>query len=134
TMPSIATVSSISRMASTAALSALSFSPRPIHRPAASAAASVTRTSSTARLRSGRGPTADWLSARTLPVAIGPKHTPSSGRKRRLDGPRVRRLVEDDEGARHNHEQPTDDDGPPQGLTQDRPGGKRRRERVERGE
>jgi len=41
------------RMALTAAPSAPSLSPRPIHRDAASAAASVTRTSSMARLRSG---------------------------------------------------------------------------------
>src|SRR4051812_1963631 len=40
------------RMASTAAPSPPSLSPRPTHRPAASAAASVTRTSSRARLRS----------------------------------------------------------------------------------
>src|SRR6266568_3506345 len=53
TTPSIATVSSIRRIASTAAWSALSFWPLPIHLPAASAAASVTRTSSIARLRSG---------------------------------------------------------------------------------
>ena len=48
------TVSSISRMASTAAPSADSFSPRPIQRAQASAAYSVVRTSSIARLRSGR--------------------------------------------------------------------------------
>src|SRR6476619_8165160 len=42
------------RMASTAAPSALFLSPRPTQRPAAMAAASVTRTSSSARLRSGR--------------------------------------------------------------------------------
>jgi hypothetical protein len=47
-------VSSTMRMASTAAPSAPFLSPRPIHRDAASAAASVTRTSSMARLRSGR--------------------------------------------------------------------------------
>ena len=41
------------RMASTAAPSAPSLSPRPIHRDAAMAAASVTRTMSRARLRSG---------------------------------------------------------------------------------
>ena len=51
---SIATVSSISRIASTAAPSADSFSPRPIQREHASAAYSVVRTSSIARLRSGR--------------------------------------------------------------------------------
>src|SRR4051794_15640548 len=44
---------SISRMASTAAWSAASLSPRPDQRAAASAAYSVTRTSSSARLRSG---------------------------------------------------------------------------------
>src|SRR5688572_22496116 len=53
TMPSIGTVSRTTRMASTAAPSAPSLSPRPIHRDAASAAASVTRTISMARLRSG---------------------------------------------------------------------------------
>src|SRR4051794_31271453 len=53
TTPSIGTVSSISRIASTAAPSAFSFSPSPTQRPAASAPASVTRTSSSARLRSG---------------------------------------------------------------------------------
>src|SRR3954452_14359157 len=52
-IPSIGTVSSIRRIASTAAPSAFSFSPNPTQRPAASAPASVTRTSSSARLRSG---------------------------------------------------------------------------------
>src|SRR5688500_3903308 len=47
------TVSSMRRIASTAAPSAFSFSPRPTQPDAASAAASVTRTSSRARLRSG---------------------------------------------------------------------------------
>src|SRR6267378_2866516 len=51
----MATVSSIARIASTAAWSAATLSPRPIQRPAPMAAASVTRTSSSARLRSGRG-------------------------------------------------------------------------------
>src|SRR4051794_37449373 len=50
------TVSSIRRMASTAAPSAFSFSPSPTQRAAASAPYSVTRTSSIARLRSGRAP------------------------------------------------------------------------------
>jgi hypothetical protein len=53
TLPLIETVSSISRIASTAAWSALILSPRPTQRPAAIAAASVTRTSSSARFRSG---------------------------------------------------------------------------------
>src|SRR4051812_48675896 len=63
TTPSMWTVSSTRRMASTAAWSAASLSPRPTRRAAASDAASVTRTSSSARLRSGRGAgsTIDWL-------------------------------------------------------------------------
>src|SRR3954447_2385073 len=56
TTPSMRTVSSIRRMASTAAPSADSFSPSPTQRAAASAPYSVTRTSSIARLRSGRAP------------------------------------------------------------------------------
>src|SRR5690242_18377588 len=56
TTPSIWTVSSIARIASTAAWSAASLSPRPTQRPAPSAPASVTRQSSSARLRSGRAP------------------------------------------------------------------------------
>ena len=53
TMPSIGTLGSTVRMAATAAPSAPFLSPRPIQRAAAIAAASVTRTSSMARLRSG---------------------------------------------------------------------------------
>src|SRR5688572_6440159 len=53
TSPSMFTVDSTMRMASTAAPSAPSLSPRPTKRDAASAAASVVRTSSMARLRSG---------------------------------------------------------------------------------
>src|ERR1035441_9177013 len=53
TTPSIAMEESTMRMAFTAAPSAPSLSPRPIHREAARAAASVTRTSSMAKLRSG---------------------------------------------------------------------------------
>src|SRR6266536_5147249 len=49
------TVSRTLRIASTAAWSAASFSPRPIQRAAAIAAASVTRTSSSAMFRSGAG-------------------------------------------------------------------------------
>src|SRR5579859_4615156 len=56
TTPSIATVWSMCRIASTAAWSADSFSPRPTQRPAPIAAASVTRTSSSARFRSGAAP------------------------------------------------------------------------------
>src|SRR2546425_2233561 len=53
TTPAIDAVSSMSRIPSTAAWSAEILSPRPIQRPAAIAADSVTRTSSSARLRSG---------------------------------------------------------------------------------
>ena len=53
TIPSIWTEDSTIRMASTAAPSAPSLSPRPIQRLAAMAAASVVRTSSMAKLRSG---------------------------------------------------------------------------------
>src|SRR4051795_13404002 len=63
TTPSIRTVSSISRIASTAAPSAASLSPRPTQRAAASAPYSVTRTSSMARLRSGRAPV--WSGVRS---------------------------------------------------------------------
>ncbi len=53
TTPLMATVLSRTRMASTAAPSAFSFSPRPIHRAAARDPASVALTSSMPRLRSG---------------------------------------------------------------------------------
>ncbi len=53
TTPSMWTVCSTACMPSTAAWSAASLSPRPTQRAACSAAASVTRTSSSARLRSG---------------------------------------------------------------------------------
>ena len=53
TTPRIETVLTIRRMRSTAAWSAAFLSPRPIQREAPMAAASVTRTSSSARFRSG---------------------------------------------------------------------------------
>jgi hypothetical protein len=53
TIPSIGTVESTVRIASTAAPSAPFLAPRPTQREAASAADSVTRTSSSARFRSG---------------------------------------------------------------------------------
>src|SRR5918993_1528333 len=56
TTPVIETEPSTWRMASTAAWSTASLSPKPILRAAAMAAASVTRTSSRARLRSGASP------------------------------------------------------------------------------
>ena len=55
TVPSIAIASKALRMASIAATSAPISSPRPMSRAEASAAASVTRTSSMARLRSMSG-------------------------------------------------------------------------------
>ena len=75
------TVSSISRIASTAAWSASSFSPRPTQPDAASAAASVTRTSSRARLRSGAG-------------ALNPPRTLlGRGRRRLEEGRRVEQVA-----------------------------------------
>src|SRR5687768_13131078 len=81
TIPSMEMVLSTSRMASTAAPSAASLSPRPIQRPAAMAAASVTRTSSMARLRSGG--LAFFTMAVLLEVAVDVRRTlPPSGRDR----------------------------------------------------
>src|SRR5690349_12513129 len=57
TTPSISTVASMCRIASTAARSAAILSPNPTQRAQASAAASVTRTSSSARFRSGASTT-----------------------------------------------------------------------------
>src|SRR6266511_391948 len=68
TTPVIGTEPSTCRMASTAAWSTASLSPKPILRAAAMAAASVTRTSSRARLRSG--------ASRSRRASIG--HTSSS--------------------------------------------------------
>ncbi len=53
TVPFMPIVEIITRIALTATASAPFLSPRPTQRPAAMAAASVTRTSSSARLRSG---------------------------------------------------------------------------------
>src|SRR3954468_14813630 len=61
TTPRIDTEFTSSRMASTAAPSPPSLSPRPTQRPAAMAPASVTRTSSRARLRSGASPRAGLM-------------------------------------------------------------------------
>src|SRR5918996_1565925 len=73
TTPSIGTVSIITRMASTAAWSAASLSPRPIQRAPARAAASVTRTSSMARFLSGASPVGP--DARILPPGLGSSST-----------------------------------------------------------
>src|SRR6201991_4696823 len=61
TTPRIDTELTSSRIASTAAPSPPSLSPRPTHRPAAIAPASVTLTSSSARLRSGASPRAGLM-------------------------------------------------------------------------
>src|SRR5690242_18417119 len=72
------TLSSTKRIASTAAWSALSFSPRPIQRAAAIAPASVTRTSSIAMFRSGA-----WRCTLIRPAILHPL--------RRLDPDEVER-------------------------------------------
>src|SRR4051812_23637104 len=67
TTPSMWTEPSRWRMASTAAWSAASLSPLPTRRADASAAASVTRTSSSARLRSG------WVASSGVMALDGPR-------------------------------------------------------------
>src|SRR5829696_5462358 len=91
TTPSICTVSSIRRIASTAAPSAFSFSPSPTQRAAASAPYSVTRTSSMARLRSGRA-------AGLASTAPGNLH--DSGRLFRVGGQRLSERAADHEQRR----------------------------------
>src|SRR5688572_8638819 len=78
TTPSIGTVSSRTRMASTAAPSAASFSPLPTQRPAAMAAASVTRTSSRAKFRSGLAP--ERTSCEITPIGPGAYGSDRAGR------------------------------------------------------
>src|SRR5690606_26392293 len=74
TTPRMDTVPINWRIASTAAWSPPFLSPLPTHRPAAIAAASVTRTSSIARLRSGASPRcvarADWLVVMVPPDGV----------------------------------------------------------------
>ena len=77
TMPSIVTVDSTVRIAATAAPSAPFLSPRPTQREAASAADSVTRTSSMARLRSGRREDVGMA----LTVVAGRRPVSRSGRR-----------------------------------------------------
>src|ERR687898_1590086 len=77
TTPVIETEPSTWRMASTAAWSTASLSPKPILRPAAMAAASVTRTSSRARLRSGASPCCR-ASISTSGSSIGSRRWPGS--------------------------------------------------------
>src|SRR5262245_6874496 len=86
TTPSIWTLDRLSRIASTAAASAPSLLPRPTQRAAASAADSVTRTSSIARFRSGRcGP---GLGMRSTVVAARPaRYSMGSGRLVARTGP-----------------------------------------------
>src|SRR5215468_8217651 len=90
TVPWMCRVSNALRMASTAAWSERFFSPRPISRAAAIAASSVTRTTSSARLRSmdvllpGGGPYRDPSSEATVPSALsGAPRDESSGGGRR---------------------------------------------------
>ncbi len=91
TTPRIETVLIITRIRSTAAWSAAILSPRPIQRAAPIAAASVTRTNSSARLRSGPTLTASILA-------------------RDLYGRSVTWLVEDDERAGRENEETAEHD------------------------
>ncbi len=106
-MPSIRTVSSSSRIASTAAPSAFSFSPRPVQRDAAIAAYSVVRTSSSARLRSGFGVEGESLMARDpmengarVARVTGYEDALAEGRARTLE--LVRQVAEDDLNRVHS--------------------------------
>src|SRR6188472_859581 len=97
TTPRIWTVAIICRMASTATPSAPSLSPRPTQRAAASAAASVTRTSSSARLRSGVSGAVSRLSVmargyRSTPVGLGVVDIDGGLLDRQPDGPARRQL------------------------------------------
>ena len=74
TTPFMATVSSIARMASTAAWSAASLSPRPTQRAQLSAADSVTRTSSSARFRSGATPFPPAMAGNLHPLGCFDPH------------------------------------------------------------
>src|SRR5579883_3012271 len=78
TTPSMSTLFSVNRIAVTAAWSAAFLSPRPIQRAAASAAASVTRASSNARLRSrvGRDPPR-VVSAAAIALLLSPPRRPA---------------------------------------------------------
>ena len=72
TTPLIDTELISTRIALTAAPSAPFLSPRPTQRPAAIAAASVTRTSSRARLRSGAWVAGAWACCSAVMVAVLP--------------------------------------------------------------
>src|SRR5262245_9934210 len=89
TTPSIDTELRTRRIAATAATSAAFLSPRPIQRPAASAAASVTRASSIARLRSG---VCGW-SIRPPEGAVTVPVRPAHVRRARLVGMDARLLA-----------------------------------------
>src|SRR4051794_34359895 len=91
TTPSICTVSSIRRIASTAAPSAFSFSPSPTQRAAASAPYSVTRTSSMARLRLGRA---------GVVASTAPGNLHDSGRLLRVRGERLSESAADHQQQR----------------------------------
>ena len=108
-------------MASTAAWSAASLSPRPIQRPHPSAAASVTRTSSSARFGVGGrqaglgGGRAERLRWRLCHGRIQPT-SPA-----RLGCDRLRLLVQNDEGAGGEHRRASDLHLPAQRLAEDAP-------------
>src|SRR3954447_1881945 len=89
TTPSIPMVEIITRIALTATWSAPFLSPRPTQRAAAIAAASVTRTSSIARLRSG-----DSGEGTRLAGSMGP----------RLTGGQPERPHPEEERGRRDHE------------------------------
>src|SRR5919202_1072433 len=157
TMPSMRTVSSIRRIASTAAWSAASFSPRPTQRAAAMAPYSVTRTSSRARLRSGRaleGPVVRWSDAgRPNLDVLGLAPEAAPGDEERADEPDVVAdleryvdvvvavpagraeddAVEQDQGERDHHDDHRDLAGSPLELisARDDPGQDERRETRE---
>src|SRR3954470_15060835 len=94
TTPSMLTVPSTRRIASTAAWSAPILSPRPTMRAAASAAASVVRTSSSARLRSGPEV---W--------AMGAAYAPRAGRAASADALRDRHERGECPGTLRGHPQ-----------------------------
>ena len=88
TMPCIVTVLIMRRIGSTAAASAAFLSPRPIQRAAPIAADSVTRTSSSARFRSG---TVGSLTLLTDPLIL-PRRPPRWHDRRLARAPRRRSL------------------------------------------
>src|SRR5688572_3344828 len=115
TTPDMETVSSMKRMPSTAAWSAAILSPRPIQRPAAIAADSVTRTSSSARLRSGAVPRGASVTGQSYCGRLG-------------------RLEEHDGEPAEDDQSPADQHLPGQRLVEDRPREQRARHDLEIGD